>query len=138
MKDLFKENIKNYLDDFAKKDSNFATAYSNENKTIDKCVNFIIETVKESQRNGFADDEIYYLARHYYLDIDENKKFEDIDCKIVINQHIELTQEEKDKAKEEAIENYKNQIIQKEKEKNIKIIENKKKKDNDTGQLTLF
>ncbi|MBP9481471.1 MAG: hypothetical protein KBF15_08460, partial [Parabacteroides sp.] len=40
--------------------------YSKPEKNIDDCVTYILNEVKKSGCNGFADDEIYSMAVHYY------------------------------------------------------------------------
>lgn len=56
----------------------------------------------ESGRKGFADDEIYGMAVHYY-DEDNIKDVKPIDGRVVVNHTIELTDEEKAEAHREAI-----------------------------------
>ncbi len=51
---------------------------------------------------GFADEEIYSMALHYYdeEDIDIGKP---VSCKVVVNHTVELTEEEKAEARRNAI-----------------------------------
>ena len=58
--------------------------------------------VQKSGCNGFDDDEIFGQAVHYYdeADIEIGKP---IDCKVVINHHVELTEEEKAQARRDAV-----------------------------------
>ncbi len=74
----FKEAIKNYLDKFAIEDEPFAVAYKDTNKSIDKCCSYIINEVskmkKENRCVALTDDEVFKMARHYYLDVDEEIK----------------------------------------------------------------
>lgn len=74
----FKEAIKNYLDKFAIEDEPFAIAYKDTNKSIDKCCSYIINEVskmkKENRCVALTDDEVFKMARHYYLDVDEEIK----------------------------------------------------------------
>ena len=76
--DYFKLTIQNYLDARAREDELFAP------------------------RNGFADEEIYSMALHYYdeEDIDIGKP---VSCKVVVNHTVELTEEEKAEARRNAI-----------------------------------
>ena len=62
----FKEIIKGYLDQRAKKDELFRAKYETTARTIDDVVTFILNEVKKSGCCGFADDEIYSLAVHCY------------------------------------------------------------------------
>lgn len=63
----FKQVIKGYLDSRANLDSVFALKYSNKNKSIDECCNYIF---KEARKLGNAvcmrDEEVYGMAIHYY------------------------------------------------------------------------
>lgn len=104
--DRFKEVIKAYLDKRAAEDSLFAKKYANQKKSIDECVDYIIGEVQNSGRHGFADDEIYGMAIHYY-DEENIKVTKSIGCDVVVNHSVELTAEEKEKARQEAIEEYK-------------------------------
>jgi len=62
----FKNTIKAYLDKRANEDELFAISYAKGNKNLDDCVTFILNEVKKSGCNGFADDEIYSMAVHYF------------------------------------------------------------------------
>lgn len=111
----FKKVIKNYLDKYAIEDPFFAENYSKENKNIDDCCNYIISEVHKSGCNGFADDEIFNMAIHYYDEDDiEVKK---INANVVVNHKIELSAEEIEQAKKEAKEMVINQEINRIKEK---------------------
>lgn len=81
----------------------FAPRLANPKKNIDDCITFILNYVKESGCNGFADDEIYSLAMHYYDedDIDIGKPLK---CKVVVNHTIQLTEQEKAEAKRKAMQ----------------------------------
>ena len=78
--DYFKLTIQNYLDARAREDELFAPRYANPKKNIDDCCTFIINQVRQSGCNGFADEEIYSMAFHYYdeEDIDIGKP---VSCK---------------------------------------------------------
>lgn len=109
--DAFKNTIKDYLDKRAIEDPLFATPYSNPKKNIDDCVTYILNTVKNSGINGYTDDEVFNMAVHYYdeetIDIGA-----EINCQVVVNHKVELTEEEKAEAKEKAIR----ELINKEKD----------------------
>lgn len=103
--DYFKRTIQNYLQRRAQEDELFAPRLANPKKNIDDCITFILNYVKESGCNGFADDEIYSLAMHYYdeddIDIDIGKPLK---CKVVVNHTIQLTEQEKTEAKRKAMQ----------------------------------
>lgn len=98
----FKNTIKAYLDQRAETDVLFSFQYSKPEKNIDDCINYILKTVYESGENGFADDEIYSMAIHYY-DEDNIKLGEKIDAHVVVNHRVQLTEEEKEQARKDAI-----------------------------------
>lgn len=100
--DYFKQTIQTYLEQRAESDTLFAPRYHNPRKSIDDCITYILNEVRRSGCNGFADDEIYSMALHYYdeEDIDIGKP---INCKVVVNHTIELTEEEKQQAHEQAL-----------------------------------
>ena len=100
--DYFKQTIQNYLELRAESDALFTPRYHNPRKSIDDCITYILNEVRRSGCNGFADDEIYSMALHYYdeEDIDIGKP---INCKVVVNHTIELTEEEKQQAHEQAL-----------------------------------
>ena len=80
----FKKTIQTYLDERARTDELFAVTYAKENKNIDDCITFILNQVKNSGCNGFADDEIYSLAVHYY-DEDTIDVGKPLSCNVVVN-----------------------------------------------------
>lgn len=98
----FEKVIKAYLDKRANEDELFAVSYAKENKNLNDCITYILNTVKASGCCGFEDYEIYSLAVHYY-DEDDIKVGNPIDCKVVVNQHVELTEEEKEEARKQAM-----------------------------------
>lgn len=55
---------------------------------------YILNTVQKSGYKGFADDEIYSMAVHYYEEenIEVGKL---VNCQVVVNHQVELTPEEK-------------------------------------------
>ena len=100
--EIFKETIKGYLDNLALRDELFGETYSNQSKNIDDCITYILNQVKASGSNGFVDQEIYSMAVHYYEE-DEIEVGEKVSCNVVVNHVVELTEEEKQQAKNDAI-----------------------------------
>ena len=103
--ELFKAAIQNYLEYRAMTDDLFAPRYTNPAKNIDDCITYIFNEVQKSGMNGFDDDEIYSMAMHYY-DEDDIEIGKPISCKVMVNHHVELTEEEKQNARKKAIEQY--------------------------------
>ena len=100
----FKETIQKYLEEKAGKDPLFMNTYLKENKNIDDCITYILNTVKNSGIAGYADDEIYSMAVHYYDEDDIKTGNKITNANIVVNHHIELTEEEKEEARKKAKE----------------------------------
>lgn len=117
--DQFKKTIKAYLDNRAATDALFAETYAKPNKNIDDCITFILNQVKNSGCNGFADDEIYSLAVHYY-DEDTIDIGKPMSCQVVVNHQIVLTEEEKAEARKQAITRYQDEEIRKMRERRSK------------------
>lgn len=135
----FTKIIENHLAEYAKKDKLFEKSLKKENKNIDDCITYILNYVRESDMIGFADEEIYKLARHYYDedDIDPGKPVLNIDIKW---NESKLPSE---KELEEIKEKVRQEIFQEEKEKrtkNKKVVRNigTAKVDNQEPQTSLF
>lgn len=98
----FKKTIQAFLEQRAAEDELFAVNYRNPAKNIDDCITYILNYVQKSGCNGFSDEEIFGQVIHFYdeANIEVGKP---IDCKVVVNHHVELTEEEKAQARRDAI-----------------------------------
>lgn len=85
----FKNIIQQHLEQRAAADPLFAVTFAKEGKNIDDCVTYILNTVQKSGINGFADDEIFGMAVHYYDEdkIDVGKPA--TNARVVVNHHVE-------------------------------------------------
>lgn len=108
----FKQVIKSYLWQRAGQDPLFAPNLAKPNKSIDDCITYILNEVQKSGCNGFADDEIYGMAVHYF-DEDSIEVGKPINGKVVVNHHVELTEEEKAQARQDAIKRVQNEAYAK-------------------------
>lgn len=100
----FRTIIKRFLTNKALTDELFEKFYLKENKNLDDCITFILNTVKKSGECGFTDDEVYNMAIHYYQE-DDIKVGEPISgVNIIVNRKVELTEEEKAEARQKAID----------------------------------
>lgn len=108
----FKQTIKAYLDERAKNDELFAVSYAKENKNMDDCVTFILNQVKRSKCMGLTDEEVYSLAVHFF---DENdiEIGNSIACNVIVNHTVELTEEEKAQARQDALKEYQAEQLRK-------------------------
>lgn len=80
----FKAVIQNHLNELAANDPLFSQTLNKENKNIDECINYILGEVRKSGCNGFADEEIFNMAIHYY-DEDDIKVGKASAQRIVVN-----------------------------------------------------
>ena len=101
--DNFKKVISDHLNMVASNDEIFSETLKKENKSIDGCVTYILSEVQKSGCSGFTDDEIFGMAIHYYDEdnIEPGKPFKG---QVIVNHHVELSQEEIQRAKAKAIE----------------------------------
>lgn len=124
-----KDAIKAYLDERAKNDELFAASYAKPNKNIDECFKYVVgEARKRGNAVYVSDEEVFGWAVHYYdeddIKINDLPRGERVSAKA----SVELTEEEKEKAREQAVQEYKQQCIDKHNEildlvqKNINLI----------------
>ena len=99
----FKNTIQAYLDQRAESDVLFSFRYSNPEKNIDDCITYILNAVHKSGCNSFADEEIYSMAVHYY-DEDQIEAGKPINGHVVVNHVVQLTDEEREEARQKAIQ----------------------------------
>lgn len=117
--DAFKNTIDLYLQRIALEDPLFAETLKKENKNLDDCITYIFNTVQKSGCNGFTDEEVFQMAVHYY-DEDNIEIGKKVNAQVVVNHHVELTQDEITKAKEKAIETVISEAKQKMATKTVK------------------
>lgn len=97
----FKKQIETYLKDRAKTDALFAEKFNNPEKKIDDCITYILNEVRKTGYNAFADAEIYNMAVHYYDEekIDIGKP---VNGPVAVN-HIDEASEEEPEEKSTAV-----------------------------------
>lgn len=83
----FQEIIEMYLNNLAAQNELFEEKYKNESKSIEKCVDYIIDQVSKTGKNGFADAEIFGMAVHYYEEDTIEETTTKHNVRIVTNQH---------------------------------------------------
>lgn len=109
----FQNMIKAYLDQRAETDVLFSFQYSKPEKTIEDCITYILNEVKKSGCNGFHDDEIFSMAVHFY-DEDTIEIGTPIDnAHVVVNHFVELTEEEKEQVRKNAIQKVQDEAYRK-------------------------
>ena len=142
----FQDTIKAYLDNLAHNDAQFAEVYKKKGKSITDCCNYILrQASKQGQSVVISDDEVYGMAVHYY--------HEDIpaeECRPLANARatgkptVELTESEKEKARQQAVKDYRKQMVaeMRHADKTRKDVEKKKNQERkeyfESRQLSLF
>jgi PcfK-like protein len=111
--DSFEQIITAHLNLLAVRDELFAKTLKKENKSIEKCIDYILETVKKSGNNGFADEDIYDMAVHYFDEDDIKVVGTNKNVRIVVNHADVLSVEEIEAAKKKALK----EVIDAEKER---------------------
>lgn len=129
----FKRTIEAYLAQRAAEDTLFAATYKKPDKNIDDCITYILNEVKRSGCNGFTDGEIFSMAVHYY-DEDSIEVGKPINAQVVVNHTVELTPEEKEEARRQAIEKAQREAYQKMTQRKPAA----KKESSNNVQMTLF
>lgn len=129
--DNFKKTIEAHLKQASSNDLKLAGKMANPKKSIDNCINYIFKTVQASGKHGFTDDEVFGMALHYY-DEDDLTTVEASRVKVVVNHTVDLTEAEKEQARQMALE----KAIEEEKARMKK--KTAPKKVEDVSQASLF
>jgi len=122
----FEEAIASFLKERAKKDKGLNGKLTDEK--ISGCCKYIIEEVKKSGRCGFADEEIYGFALHFF---DENIEAPETETKVqvVINREIKITPERIEEIRKEEIKKAEDAAREKVRQEMAKAEERKAKKE---------
>ena len=125
----FTRTIAEYLNQRAMADPLFAPNLMKPNKNIEECITYILNEVQKSGCNGFDDDnellralleKIFSMAVHYY-DEDNIEVGKAISCQVAVNHIVELTEEEKAEARQEAIKQYQREELAKLQSRNARV-----------------
>lgn len=135
----FENAIKKYLDEFASNDSVFALKYANPDKSISQCCDFIASEVRKMGVCGLEDSEVYGLAVHYY-DESDVKIDQNVNYQVTCNYHVELTEEQKEEARAEAMKQYQKALYDQMVANNLKAkkTSSKESADSEQNRPTLF
>lgn len=99
----FQDTIAQYLMARAENDPLVAVRLANPSKTMEQCCAYIIGEVKKSGCCGFTDDEIFGWAMHFWDEPEIEVSNIATNCQVVVNHTVELTEEEKEQARQDAI-----------------------------------
>ena len=125
----FTRTIAEYLNQRAMTDPLFAPNLMKPNKNIEECITYILNEVQKSGCNGFDDDDellrawlekIFSMAVHYY-DEDDIEVGTAVSCQVAVNHVVELTEEEKAEARQEAIKQYQREELAKLQSRNARV-----------------
>ena len=125
----FTRAIAEYLNQRAMTDPLFAPNLLKPNKNIEECITYILNEVQKSGCNGFDDDDellraqlekIFSMAVHYY-DEDDIEVGKAVSCQVAVNHIVELTEEEKAEARQEAIKQYQREELAKIQSRNTRV-----------------
>lgn len=134
--EYFKNVIQCYLEHRASCDELFAVLLAKPNKDIDACITYILNTVQQSGCNGFADDEIYSMAVHFWIE-DDIEVGNPVDCFATVNHVVELSEEEKVQARKDAVQRVQNETYSKMMQPKRKAT-SKREKETNVQQMKLF
>lgn len=101
------EVVRNYMEERCASDPILAIKYANPAKSLEKALNFVAHEVQKSGLTIMDSDSVFGLILHYY---DENlEDVPNVNCKIAVAK--ELTDTERAEAKEQAMEQYKEEQL---------------------------
>lgn len=107
----FKAHIQAYIDNRVATDELFAETYRKSERTIDQCIQYVLNWVKASGSQVVAKEEIYSQVVHFY---DENlEPGEKINAHVVCATRVQLTEEEKAQAYQDALRQYQQSELEK-------------------------
>lgn len=102
--DAFKRHIETYIQGQVEADPMFAEVYNKSERSLDDCINYLLQWVKASGAQIVAKEEIYGQVIHFYQEnLDPGAK---ISAHVVCATRAELTEEDKRKAYQEALRKY--------------------------------
>lgn len=107
----FKAHIQAYIDNRVATDELFAETYRKSERTIDQCIQYVLNWVKASGSQVVAKEEIYSQVVHFY---DENlEPGEKINAHVVCATRVQLTEEDKAQAYQDALRQYQQSELEK-------------------------
>ena len=114
--DHFKRTIQAYLDSRAAEDKLFAASYNKPNKSMDECITYLLNWAKSQCDGGNAigmmGGEVISQAVHYF-DEDDIEVGKPLQCQVLVCNDMELTDEEKAEARQQAIRQYQAEELRK-------------------------
>lgn len=106
----FQECISQWLEKEKANDETFASRVNKSKKTVKGCCNYILAAVKESQKTGFTDEEVYGMARHFFDEDDIKDPGDQGVARIVFPEHTDLSASQIAECKRKAQERYEKEL----------------------------
>ena len=102
--EAFKKHIEAYIQGQIEADPMFADIYKKSERTISDCCNYLLNWVKAGGTQIVAKEEIYGQVIHFYTEnLEPGAK---LNAHVVCATRTELTEEEKEAARHEALKQY--------------------------------
>ncbi len=124
----FKQCISRWLEAEKEKDAAFARKVAESGKNVEGCCNYILQQVKASKRCGYADEEVYGMARHYFDEDELKDPGSQGASRVVVSGHVDLSESEKAEAMAQAVRNYEADLKKKDLEAKKKAEESEKER----------
>ena len=138
---FFEQRIEEWLQAEMAKDELFRkTVESKPEKSVKEACNYVLMVAKETKQAGWDDSEVYGLVRHYYDEDDIEDIEEQHPSKIIVSGHVDLTEQEKAEAMEQAKNEYYAELRRhaEAKEEAHRKLRKQRKAEAETQQLDLF
>jgi hypothetical protein len=126
--EYFEQCISRWLETEKQKDAAFAKKVEESGKNVEGCCNYILQQVKASKLCGYADEEVYGMARHYFDEEELKDPGSQGASRVVVSGHIDLSESEKAEAMAQAVRNYEAELKQKDLEAKKKAEESEKER----------
>ena len=124
---LFIDTIEAFLKKEAETDREFAKKMQEQpEKTPEVVCDYILAEVSKAKRSGWADEEIYGMARHFIDEKELKKPGTNSVTRVVVNTHVDLSEEEKEEVKKEAVKRYQEEVKMKAEEEAARKAEREK------------
>lgn len=138
---FFEQRIEEWLQAEMAKDELFRkTVESKPNKSVKEACNYVLKVAKETKQVGWDDSEVFGLVRHYYDEDDIEDVGDQGPSKIIVSGYVDLTEQEKAEAMEQAKKEYLAQLKREAdaREEAHKRLKQQRKAEAETQQLDLF
>lgn len=111
--ELFIKRIEDYLKKEADADPEFAKRMQEQpEKTSEAVCNYILSEVSKTKQNGWADEEIYGMAKHFIdeAELKDPGSGANSVSRVVVDTHVDLTEEQKQEAMAKAQKSFERKL----------------------------